>query len=150
MPDLEIIRISTRDPLYAGATALRNAVLRHPLGLVLTAEELAQDADREHIVAILGDKVVGSVSLYMQSPTVLRIKQMAVDPAQQGRGIGAALIQAAEARGRQLGAQEVLLHARDTALSFYDKQGYATQGDAFTEQGIPHRIMVKRMVKSLA
>lgn len=136
---------------YADAVALRNKVLRHPLGLVLTDAELAQDAAREHRVAVDDEgKVVGSVSYYLQEPTVLRVKQMAVDPAQQGKGIGDKLMRAAEQHGREIGALEVMLHARCTALGFYESREYVTQGDAFMEQGIPHRIMVKRMVKSLA
>ncbi len=147
---MEIQHIDCAHPHYEGAKALRNDVLRKPLGLVLSAQELALDPDREHIVAVLDNKVVGSVSLYMETPIRLRVKQMAVDPNQQGLGIGAKLLQAAEARGRELGALEVMLHARCTALNFYEKQEYETQGDEFTEQGIPHRIMVKRMIKTLA
>ena len=150
MPAFLISPITTTDPLYAQATELRNAVLRRPLGLELTQEELAEDAGREHLVAVKGNKVIGSVSYYLQTPTQLRVKQMAVDPAEQGLGIGAALMEAAESRGRALGAQEVMLHARCTALRFYGKLEYATEGEEFLEKGIAHRIMVKRMVKSLA
>jgi GNAT superfamily N-acetyltransferase len=147
---MHLVRIDTTNPLYEKAVALRDAVLRAPLGMVFTAEELALDAGREHLVAVEGDAVVGSVSFYLEAIGRLRVKQMAVDPAYQGRGIGAQLMRAAEARGRELGAQEVLLHARCTALNFYDRQGYAAQGAAFEELGISHRIMVKRMVKPLA
>ena len=147
---MDIIHINTVSPLYMEAVALRDAVLRRPLGLTLTSEELVLDHEREHVVAVLDGSVVGTVSLYMEAPTVLRIKQMAVDPAQQGWGIGGKLMQAAEARGRVMGAQSILLHARCTAQDFYDRQGYAVHGEAFAEQGIPHVVMVKRMVKSLA
>lgn len=148
---MKIQRIDCEHPLYEQAKGLRNEVLRKPLGLRLSPEELALDAEREHIVAV-GDegRVVGSVSLYMQEPTVLRIKQMVVDPSQQCSGIGAKLMEAAEARGRELGTEDVILNARCTALRFYDKQGYAAEGDEFMEKGIPHRVMVKRMTKSLA
>lgn len=150
MTDITICAVTTADPLYGQAVALRNAVLRHPLGLVLTPEELALDAEREHIVAVIDGAVVGSVSLYLETPPQLRVKQMAVDPLRQGLGIGAKLMQAAETRGRELGAHTVMLHARCTALPFYAKQDYRVEGNEFVEMGIPHRIMVKRMVKSLA
>lgn len=147
---MKIQRIDHKHPLYEQAKGLRNEVLRKPLGLRLSPEELILDEGREHIVA-LGEEgtVLGSVSLYMQEPTLLRVKQMVVDPGQQGKGIGAKLMEAAEERGRELGAEEVILNARCTALDFYDKQGYGTQGDEFMEKGIPHRVMVKRMTKSL-
>lgn len=147
---MQLHRIDTENPFYAQAKDLRNEVLRKPLGLMLTPEELALDVAREHIVAVSNEHVVGTVSLYLEEPTLLRIKQMAVDSGQQGKGIGVHLMQAAEARGRELGAQSVLLHARCTAQNFYDKQGYVVQGAEFAEQGIPHVVMVKRMQKSLA
>ena len=150
MNGLTIESCATGSIRYKQAVALRDAVLRRPLGLSLTPEELALDNGREHLVAVHDGNVVGTVSLYLETPTILRIKQMAVDPAKQGLGIGAELMQAAEARGRALGAQSMLLHARCTAQPFYDRQGYIVHGEEFAEQGIPHVIMVKRMVKSLA
>lgn len=136
-------RIDTAHPLYEAAKELRNAILRRPLGLTLTAEELALDPAREHYVAVVEGKVVGSISCYLQTPTVLRIKQMAVHPAMQGNGIGAKLMQQVEQHGHASGAQHALLHARCSAQGFYEKLGYGTQGDPFMEQGIPHVAMAK-------
>lgn len=136
-------RIDTNHPLYEPAKELRNAILRRPLGLTLTPEELVLDGAREHYVAVVNGEVVGSISCYLQTPTVLRIKQMAVDPAMQGKGIGAKLMQQAEQHGHALGAQQALLHARCSAQGFYEKRGYGTQGERFMEQGIPHIAMVK-------
>ena len=145
---MQLHRIDTASPFYAQAKKLRNEVLRKPLGLMLTPEELALDVAREHIVAVGNGRVIGSVSLYLQEPTLLRIKQMAVDPAQQGHGLGAALMQSAEARGRELGAESALLHARRTVEKFYTKLGYAMQGDEFAEQGIAHIAMIKLLRSS--
>jgi len=49
--------------LYCQALALREAVLRQPLGLTLTEEERADDALRRHFCATDQGAVVGSVSL---------------------------------------------------------------------------------------
>jgi GNAT superfamily N-acetyltransferase len=40
---------------------------------------------------------------------------------------------------------KITLSARDSAVSFYLKLGYAIEGDYFTEVGIPHRHMAKWM-----
>jgi hypothetical protein len=48
--------------LYVQALRLREAILRKPLGLTLSAEELADDAHRRHFCAIMNGSVIGSVS----------------------------------------------------------------------------------------
>lgn len=40
-------------------------------------------------------------------------------------------------------------HAREYAADFYLKLGYEITGDRFTEVGIPHRFMEKRLTESL-
>jgi len=37
------------------------------------------------------------------------------------------------------------MHARKTAIGFYEKSGYSVIGDEFTEVGIPHFEMVKKI-----
>jgi GNAT superfamily N-acetyltransferase len=132
-------------PRYEQALALREQLLRKPLGLVMIEDDRAGDANRTHLVAMDDDKVIGGVSHYMDGPTVLRIKQMVVDPGYQGKGIGALLMQHAEAHGFQEGVDKVMLHARLNAQVFYEKLGYSTVGDEFLEKTIPHI----RMEKSL-
>lgn len=142
---LQIKRIALNTPDYAKAVALREAVLRRPLGLTFSREELELDARREHLVALEGATVLGGVSFFLQEPTLLRIKQMAVDPLRQGRGIGKQLLHAAEQRGVAMGAEKALLHARGTAVEFYKRQGYKIVGEKFSEQGIPHVKMEKKL-----
>ena len=43
------------------------------------------------------------------------------------------------------GYEEIVLHARETALGFYQKLGYETEGDSFTEVGLPHSAMRKKL-----
>lgn len=147
---MKIQQIASQGPLYEACKTLRNAVLRHPLGLVLTPQELALDAERDHLVAVLDGAVVGTVSFYLETPTRLRIKQMAVDPSHQGHGIGAQLMQAVQACAHELGATALVLHARSSAISFYEKQQFVVQGAEFLEQGIAHRVMTKQRVPSKA
>ena len=144
---MEIRRVAVDAPEYAQACDLRNRLLRQPLGLVLTPEELAEDTAREHFVAMAQGRVIGTVSASGQGSECWRIKQMAVDAAWQGRGVGARLLQAAERRGREQGATQAMLHARETARAFYEKQGYAADGAAFTELGLPHVAMVKALAR---
>ena len=83
--------------LYAQALRLREAILRKPLGLTLSAEELADDAHRRHFCATLNGSVVGSVSFKRLGAHTLQLKQMAVADGKQGEGIGSRLLGYAEA-----------------------------------------------------
>ena len=110
--------------------------------------ELADDSPRELdgyidagrvLVAYDGDRVVGHLQLTDPADTgAAEIKNMAVDPAFQGRGIGRALVAAAIALAREDG-RATLVVATATAdignLRFYQRVGFrmrAIERDAFT------------------
>lgn len=57
-------------------------------------------------------------------------------PAALYRGIGRALLHAAEAGARDAGADALVLDSTRTGLSFYLRNGYAPAGDAFTWAGL--------------
>jgi GNAT superfamily N-acetyltransferase len=62
-----------------------------------------------------------------QAPDELYVSLIGVDPPYQGRGIGQALLGAAEAEARQVGAAAVLLHTAATntrARAAYARAGY--------------------------
>ena len=71
------------------------------------------------------------------------MRQLAVATELQGRGLGKTLVRYAESFARQSGYQEIVLHARESAVRFYEKLGYTRQGDCFTEVTIPHYQMRK-------
>ena len=90
--------------------------------------------DRVVLVAELDGEVVGCLStsvmrvLHRPAP-VGRISMMVVDEALRGRGIGAALVRAAEEALAAQGCHmvEVTSHARRTeAHRFYERLGYET------------------------
>src|SRR4029077_6994465 len=74
--------------LYAQALRLREATLRKPLSLTLSAEELPDDAHRRHFCAVMDGSVIGSVSFKRLGAHTLQLKQMAVADGRQGEGIG--------------------------------------------------------------
>jgi predicted N-acetyltransferase YhbS len=74
--------------LYTQALKLREAMLRKPLGLTLSQEELADDMRRRHFCALTNGTVVGSVSFKPLGPHTLQLKQMAVAEARQREGVG--------------------------------------------------------------
>jgi len=138
-------QITTDDPEYQGEKALRQAVLRKPLGLSLSAEDTRDDAERIHLVAIdSGKRVVGCV-LMTKEEEVARIRQMAVDEEVRTQGIGSELIQRIECIAMANGCTKTSMHARCQAQRFYEKLGYQVISSVFQELGIPHVIMEKRL-----
>ncbi len=73
----------------------------------------------------------------------IQLRQMAVLSGLQGKGIGRTIMQFAENLSREKGFKRIIMHARDTAVGFYQKQGYEKKGDMFTEVSIPHYVMEK-------
>ncbi|MGE5524817.1 MAG: GNAT family N-acetyltransferase [Rhodospirillaceae bacterium] len=73
-----------------------------------------------------------------------RIGRMAVLRSWRRRGVGSAILRALLDAARELGHEEVRLHAQTHALAFYAKHGFVAIGEQFMEAGIPHREMVLR------
>lgn len=73
------------------------------------------------------------------------MQQVAVRAGWQGRGVGRALVEHAETRARELGFGVMVLHARESAVGFYETLGYQKQGARFWEVTLPHWEMTKTL-----
>jgi GNAT superfamily N-acetyltransferase len=142
---LELVEVDHGSDAYRDVVALRRRVLRAPLGLDFTAEQLAEERADIHIAAYLDGVLAGCVVLTEAGRGSLRLRQMAVDPHQQGRGTGARILAFAERRAAERGHGAIVLHARESAVGFYERAGYVATGEVFLEVTIPHRVMVKRL-----
>src|SRR5687767_13094511 len=128
---------------YWKAVDLRTRILRIPLGLSFTQEELLKEDDQIHFVCIENDKVIATLALKPISPDVIKMRQVAVDDTIQKIGIGKKLVLFSEEYARKHGYTLMECNARNIAVPFYLKLGYQIEGDEFTEVGIPHYRMVK-------
>ncbi|ANF96951.1 GNAT family N-acetyltransferase [Paenibacillus bovis] len=147
MSEINIQNVPTDDPLYQQSLELRDRVLRQPLGMSLWNENLEGEAYATHIIALYDNKVVGVLLLKPIDSRTLQMKQVAVDPALRGQNIGRKLVHYAEHTAREEGYCDIMLHARQVAIPFYEKLAYQITGEPFTEIGIPHRIMVKSLIE---
>lgn len=141
-----ILIIATDHPYYQQVIALRQKVLRAPLGLDIYDDDLAAETEQLIFVYEKDETVKGCVLLQHYDAVTFKLRQMAVDTDVQGMQIGSRLIAAAELYAIQLGKQDMLLHARETAIPFYEKLGYETEGNTFYEVGLPHKKMIKKLV----
>ena len=144
-PDIAVIEALIGSDLYRQSLRLREAVLRRPLGLTVTEEELADDAMRQHFCAISYGLVVGTVSLRPLDEATLQLKQMAVAEDRRREGIGARLLNHAEGWAHGAGFRLMVLNARMGAEGFYARFGYQAHGEPFDENTIPHIGMTKRL-----
>jgi predicted GNAT family N-acyltransferase len=140
-----IKEIHISDPEYLQVWKLREEVLRKPLGLSLLQEDLSGEAAEHILVAMVDEEVIGCVLLKPVTAHELKLRQMAVNPYHQGRGIGAAIIEASIDLGIREGFKIMTLHARIPAVPFYEKSGFTEEGAVFTEVGIPHQAMQKEL-----
>ena len=141
-----IFEIEFGTPEYDEAVQLRYEVLRKPLGLEYTPEQLAAEFDQRHLVATADNGVLlGYLNLTPVDAATVKMRQVAVAPDAQGKGVGTLLVHGSEALAGRLGFQQIVLHARETAVPFYLRLGYEQVGDRFEEVGIPHFKMKKQL-----
>jgi GNAT superfamily N-acetyltransferase len=141
--ELREIRFGTSE--YDACVALRARVLRTPLGLHPAPEERAEEANLRHLGAFDGTRLVGCLMLHDLGEGKVRMRQVAVDFDRQKSGLGTRLVHYSEAVAREAGFSEMVLHARKTALPFYERLGYQTYGEPFVEVTLPHFAMRRRL-----
>jgi GNAT superfamily N-acetyltransferase len=130
---------------YQQMVTLRFEIMRKPLGLSFSPEELAKEKNDILIGAFDEDEMTGCCILTDISSGSVKLRQMAVLKNMQGKGIGETIIQFAENIARDKGYKTLTMHARDTAIGFYEKYGYKVEGGGFVEINIPHHIMKKNL-----
>lgn len=144
-PTVTLSRITMDDPEYERELELRFRVLREPLGIKREDVTYPYDLGSLHWVAKVSGEVIGCVLFHPEGEKTGRLLQMAVAPELQGKGIGRDLVRTLERDVKERGFEEVTLHARGDKVGFYEKLGYELFGEPFTEVGIPHRYMRRRL-----
>jgi dihydrofolate reductase/predicted GNAT family N-acyltransferase len=127
---------------YKKAVALREAILRKPLGLKFAPEELEREKEHVHIAGFLGQELCATVVLVPEQ-NALKMQRVAIKNQLQGMGIGSALMAFCEEYANNHGYKVIYCHARETAIPFYLKNNYLLEGEPFDEDGIPHHKMKK-------
>jgi len=131
---------------YKQVVDLRYDILRKPLGLSFTPEELEREKGDILIGAFDDERILACCLLTKMDDATCKLRQMAVQNSQQGKGIGATMMNFAENVARDRGYRVLAMHARKTAAGFYEKLGYKVSGDEFEEVTIPHYVMQKKLI----
>jgi predicted GNAT family N-acyltransferase len=139
-------------PVSAEETGpLRLQVLRPdqpPEAVVYPGDDAATS---RHFGAWLDDRLVGIASLYAEPRAGgprpgWRVRGMATEPAQRGRGVGRALLQACVDHVAAQEGGELWANARMVAVEFYARSGFEVVSDAFEIPGIGPHVVMRRLV----
>ena len=143
---MKIIEPTTTEEL-AQYYELRWKILRAPWNQVRGSERDDDDESSTHLIVLnKNNRLIGVGRLHFNSIREAQIRFMAIDVTEQRKGIGTHLLRALETRAIELGASNITLDARETALGFYRKQGYSTQGSGHTLfNSIAHVKMTKTL-----
>ena len=142
--DIEIRKPETKQE-FKKYYNLRWRILRKPWSQPKGSEQDEMDEESIQFMAIIGDKVIGCGRGHFNSREQTQIRYMAVDNSFQGQGIGLRILKALEEELTKNGAKEIILKARENAVSLYEKQGYEVykKGEILFDE-IKHYWMRKR------
>ena len=122
-------------------------VLRKPLGM--SKDSLADSIEDEsfHLMGIDEEKnVIASGRVHFNSKNEAQIRYMAVDENFKRKGVGTEIVKELENYAISKGIVNMILNARENAISFYLSLGYEEVGPYQSDTGIPHKTMKKNLV----
>ncbi|MCZ2356961.1 MAG: GNAT family N-acetyltransferase [Bacteroidia bacterium] len=132
-------------PVFEQLLSLRYQVMRQPLGLEFSPQELSMDTMNAHIGAFINNELIACCVMHHLDSKTIKMRQLAVYPQHQKKTYGKQLVCYAEKWAKYAGYQKIILHARDYAIPFYEKLGYLKEGEPFTEIQILHIKMFKNI-----
>jgi predicted GNAT family N-acyltransferase len=138
------VREALTDEEVAAALALRSRVFCEEQGVSFEADQDGRDPEATHIVAIDEGAVIGTCRLLFRGQ-VARLGRLAVERERRGDGVAGAILREADRVAGGVGAESIALHAQTYALALYEAAGYREYGPTFTEEGIEHVAMEKRL-----
>lgn len=124
---------------------LRWKLLREPWKQPKGSEKDELEQRALHIMVCKEGRVPIAVGrAHFITDTEAQIRYMAVEPRFQKTGLGSVVLKRLEDEVRHLGAKSVILNSRDSAVAFYERNGYKIISPSYTLfESIPHYLMKK-------
>ncbi len=101
---------------------------------------LDEDEQGYHFAAFSNSQIIAVVSLFQQG-SAYQFRKFAVAPAHQHQGIGTAMLEVITRFARLGGGTRLWCKARLTAIEFYQKKGFITEGEEFIKNKIQYIVM---------
>lgn len=145
-PSITFKIIEHDSPEYKIALHLSEGILRKPLGLTFSQEELEKEKGYIQVAGFIGDELIATVALVPEGE-LFRMRRVVVRDDLQKQGIASAMMKFCEDYALENGFKEIYCHAREIAVPFYLKNTYIPEGDYFEEQTIPHQKMRETLAR---
>jgi predicted GNAT family N-acyltransferase len=100
----------------------------------------------EHILVYYNEKPVGTGRLRVVDG-LGKLERICILEPYRKFGLGKIILKTLEEIAKEHGITQVKLHGQTQAEGFYKKLGYRTSSDIFMEDGGPHLLMIKELVK---
>jgi GNAT superfamily N-acetyltransferase len=126
---------------YEALLAVRDRVLRRPIGMVLRDKDKALDHTERHIGLYDSGRAIGCALLRPEADGVVQLRQVAVDDGYRGQGLGARLVAQAERAAREAGFRRIETRARRSAQTLYARLGYRVVEGGFEDE---HTLMMSK------
>lgn len=108
----------------------------------------AFDYSADHVVAFdEKGRCVGTGRVVRVDARTAQIGRMAVAKDQRKGGIGAMVLEALERMASMRGISELTVNSQLPAEAFYRNRGFVRASEVFLDQGVPHVVMRKSLVK---
>jgi len=126
---------------------LRWKILRAPHNQPrITEEDDAGNNDFPIMVCEVDGIPIGVGRAHFFSEDEAQIRSISVEPEWEGKGIGTIVLKELEKIVTAKGAKRIIIHARNNAIEFYEKNGYHSVEESYTLfEVIPHTLMEKKI-----
>lgn len=139
-----VIQVDFGTPEFDELIYLRDLLLRKPIGLEFSPDELSIEYTSTHFAAYSDDNdLLGTLVMKPLDRDQIKMRQVAVFPESQKKGVGQLMVAASEDFSKENQFKEIVLSARVPAVPFYEKLGYEVVSDLYQEVGIDHYKMKK-------
>ena len=139
------LRLTDTPLLKERALAIRRAILCPGTTRAPEQEQDALDGEAVQLLAEEDGKPLGCGRYVVLPDGWAKGSRIAVLPDGRGMGVGRAIVEELMRRAKAQGCPGFCLHARRTALGFYQRLGFRETGETFLEDGIPHSRVERRL-----
>ena len=106
------------------------------------------DYSADHVVAFdEKGRCVGTGRVVRMDHRTAQIGRMAVARDERKHGIGAMVLEALERMATMRGISELTVNSQLPAEAFYRNRGFSRMSDVFLDQGVPHVVMRKSLMR---
>ncbi|WP_036485888.1 GNAT family N-acetyltransferase [Myxosarcina sp. GI1] len=144
MSQLEI-RIVSYSQDFQAIKDIRTKVFQEEQGVSAELEFDGLDGGATQLLAYLDARPVGTTRIRCIAAKTIKIERLAILPDARKQGIGTKLMLAALKLAKDSNYKKAVVHAQEYIKGLYERLGFVATGDSFTEAGIPHIKMIKKL-----